>query len=448
MAQAKDTVLNLQNELTGILRGGSGMAAIKDAKRLLNDAIETAKRNEDGLTQLYACMVELLIDHFTGEKEELIDTIGKLTKTNIRFILTPEKGKDYPEGTVMLDPDSYGMYYALNDYAQKHWDEKAYHLSKNGDTGNALIAQLMALFVTNDQNELLFTKNHKGETERAVPYQLSGNRARAALIETIRKHDAHIFPNLRLAMVGGEGPAYDITMSLSRLMDKGAFLNYSPFLDLPELNLRQAEKVAAAKGEVDYVITSNVINAFDHHMAHEERDEVWAAAAKILKKGGKAIHLMEKTSKQHHFNVNLNRTMHKAIGQDLVYSFLREKGPMDRRVDKEKELAERIIANPDSAELMIGDEPVHESIRHKFHEGAMMLGMEAAKAAKESSLENNPEYFRTSMLVMYQSQKPLINAATVEKMKEKMNHYQHRFNHYHKNDEVYVARPGEGASRA
>lgn len=452
MQSGKQRILGLQEEFLSLLgRGGLFSTHVRSVKVRLGEVIEEAKARNDGMVQLYCCLVEAYLDTFMGGKEELLQLIEGITKTDKQFILAHEKGAAYPSTTLQLDADTYGFYYAINDHYAQLWNKRDYALSKNGAEGNPLITHLISLLYTNEDGEPVIQMDEYGRTERSPSHW--ENPVRSALLKAMTKHQTKIFGDTRLAFVGGAGLAYErlITPFSGQFSHKG-FMNFSPYHNGPELSLEVAQRIVEREQVLaDYVVSSNVLNSFDHHIDHSHRDEVFAAAAKILKKGGKAIHLMEKTSQQSHFNVNLSRTMHKAIGQDLVYSFYRDKETLDRELDKQAKAIQDERFNTSEADLDIvtlGPKDAHteHAIKaifldhlHQQHSDTMAR---KERIIDESRLDGKGDDFRTSMLVMYQSGKPLITEKTVAKTKEKLNHYQNRFNYHHV--PVYVEKPGVG----
>ncbi len=164
----KTRILAIQEEVLGILQEGSGTFAdrLNRVKEMLPPLIQDAKARADGPTQLYGCLVEAALNSFAGEKQELIDQIAGFTKTDKHFIVAQEKDVTYPPETMLLDADTYGFYYALDDHYSQTWDRQNYKLPKNGGEGNPLIANLITLFYTNDNNRPVYQIDEKGYVER------------------------------------------------------------------------------------------------------------------------------------------------------------------------------------------------------------------------------------------------------------------------------------------
>lgn len=443
-------ILELDNDLRVIVTSGIGTfdERCTRAKEKLTGAIADAKAAHDGMTQLYACMAEVTLDRALGTEDEkaLLGNLSQLLHPQAQFILAPEKGKS-AEGKMQLDADTYGLYYALNDHYSKQWERHHYRLARNGDAGNPLITNLFKCCYENDDGKPLYTLSNSGY----VQHTLAGTKGEknsfaAALFAAFERHGTTIFPDVKMAYLGGDGASYhEIVLPLSRQFSEGAFLSYAPQIDDKHLTFATADRMGEA-GKLDYVVSSNVLNAFDHDIRHEQRDELFAACAKILKKGGKAIHLMEKSSEQRHFNTNLSPTLHDAVGQKLVYSFHREDGPMDKHMKRDEKatleakaeiealIARMDLTNPDR--LRYKEETLDKNIA--FHEREL-------EQTRRCILDDKPDYFRTSMLVMHQESKPYLNHTRVASLRQQMNDYQQFEPGYEQ--PVYCEKPGQSLGR-
>lgn len=453
MTGIKQNILAIQAEVINAIEQNQGLLSrcIKGVKEKLSASIALAKEDKDGLTQLYCCMVETHLNTFCGDAAELVDTIENITETDTNFILVKEKGNDYSDNTILLDADTYGLYYALNDHYSQVWNKEEYELSKNGSKGNPIITNLIKMFYQDDSGLPVYHVSDAGYVEKVRRRNREEtNIVQTELFKSFARHDTKVFTDTSMAFVGGGGEAYvDFIIKLADQFDSKRFINLAPSMGAPELDIDSAIHITDQENIlVDYVISSNVLNAFDHHLEHNKRDEVFAASAKILKQGGKAIHLMEKTSQQSHFNVNLNRSMHTSIGQDLIYSFFREKGAMDLKL--EKKIKDTQIENDliSDAEFIFLDDNNHGNSDHSnfkndmknmFIDHVKKVGKKYVEQATESFLDGKTDDFRTSMMVMYQSSKPEITSETINKTKSQMNDYKNRFNYYTK--AVYCSKP-------
>lgn len=434
MTKMKKPVLELKEEILNTLQKSEGRfsSRVEKVRNKISESILNAKDQKDGLTQLYCCMIEANLNKFVGDQDEMLEMIRSLTDSDTQYILAKEQGVNYPNSTLLIDSDTYGLYYALNDHYSQLWDSEEYTLSKNGTQGNPLITNLIKTFYEDELGNRIYNIDEDGYVKKSKKY--SQNPIRDELLKTFKKYNTKIFSDMSLAFIGGHSETYEeIVLVLAEQFSNDGFMHFAPYKGTPKLSLQTATQVVEQEELlVDYVVTANVLNAFQHHVRHNERDEVFAATAKILKENGKAIHIMEKVSEQGHFNINLNASMHKSIGQDMVYSFYREKTAMDLKTDIE------IATNVKIHSLgKADDHPLKDFIKHIFLD---KLAEDSARLAK-SSLDGKGNDFRTSLMVMYQSTKPDITKQTVEDMNSKMNSYKHRFNYYNK--PVYKEKPGQ-----
>ncbi len=234
---------------------------------------------------------------------------------------------------------------------------------------------------------------------------------------------------MKLAFIGGAGLPYrDLVLKLAPQLG-GGFSHFT--LEHRPLSLDAANQALAdGEGPFDYVVSSNVLNAFGHHIKHPEgRAEIFAACAQLLRKGGKAIHVMEKSSDQPQLNLNLSRFMHKSVGQDLIYSFFREEGAMDRH--------QQHLRQEYAGELARG-----ELVALWDSTGKRYSGDDALKLYDSSLLTGKKYDFATSLMVMHQTHRPHITQKTLVKTRAMANDYQGKFNYHHV--PVYVEKPGMG----
>jgi len=443
MNNLKNTITAFQEQITNHLRSQSGSlrSRIDDVKEMLSSKIKEAKVLNDGLTQLYCCMAEAHLAAFVGDKNELIQTLEEITKTNTRFILSHEKDVTYPKDTTLLHADLYGLYYVLNDHYSKLWDDE-YALSKNGDVGNPLITNLIKLCIENDRGEPIYRLLDNTDVELDEGKK-AHNKIRENLFNIFDKYNTKIFSDTSIAFVGGGGSVYTkVVLGLGLQFGVKNFLNFSPYMNTPGLDMDSATFVTEEMDTcVDYVVTSNVLNAFSHHIDHNSRDEVFSCSAKILKQGGKAIHLIEKNSEQAHFNVNLNKSLHTSVGQQLVYSFYREKSKFDLLTDRS--MKNQKIDFPMMEVITLGgdeDDILNSMLNDMFFDHMHHERQARMKRLQETSLDGKKDDFRTSMLVMLQKEKPVITKTSINETKLKMNNFVHRFNYYQK--PVYAEKPG------
>ncbi len=384
--------------------------------------------------------MEAHINLFAGGKDDLIEELHSIARTDRSFILAKEKDVTYPPDTKLIDADTYGLYYALNDHYSRSWDSKGYKLLKNGAEGNPLITNLLKVIYEDDNGSPRYKISDEGYVEK-IKGMHEVDCLRDELFKSFEKHDTEIFSDLKLAFVGGSSITYyEIVLKLAHQFRGEGFLNFSPAMYAPPLDMRSANYVQDQAVSVDYVVTSNVLNSFEHHLENEKRDEVFACCAKILEKGGKAIHVMEKTTRQEHFNVNLNRSMHKHIGQDLIYSFYREEGAMDRYIEDTKKGAKDMsVFLSKIIDVAVPDERKRH-YREKLTGVIKDINEDNKGDFKAASLQGKSDDFRTSLLVMYQTKKPYITKESIQKMKMQANNYRGRSNYYHK--PVYIEKPG------
>jgi hypothetical protein len=246
MSQVKTKVLSLQEEIIDTLHTSSikPSAQIALIQNKMADALAIAQQEQDGLTQLYCCMAEAHLNSFLGSQSELVELFESLTKTNTNFILAKEKGSTYNSDTLMLDADTYGLYYALNDHYSQLWDREDYKLSKNGNKGNPLITNLIKICYEDDNGFPVYNISEDGHVEKDSMRYRNNNILREELFKSFRKYNTKIFSDMSIAFVGGAGDVYeDIVIRLGRQFNNKDFLNFSPNMGAPGLNISSATHV-------------------------------------------------------------------------------------------------------------------------------------------------------------------------------------------------------------
>lgn len=288
--------------------------------------ISQAKKDDDKLSQLYGCLLEAKLDGLIGDKQTRIDAATSITSTKRKFILVKEEDKSYDQHTRVLTSDLFSIYTML----AHHFSGKENSVIQNSIRTSPIINSFMETICTGFKSSQEFDKptyelDWKERINKTLSIRPTNNHHVNALLRVFNKHNVKSFSEIKVAFVGGRGEAF--THGVRAFAGQfGEFHNFSPDAGGGKLNMEKAEEIVRNKKSVDYVITSNVLNAYFNYVQTPgvEIASVMASSSRLLKPGGIALHLMPDPAKVRNFQIVLNKEFNDQLGLSDVHTTMRD----------------------------------------------------------------------------------------------------------------------------
>ncbi len=300
--------------------------------------IQISKNKEDSLGQIFGALTYAILQtDDSGSKKEILDKVNSLDKNNLNIsFLRSYTGLKPPPKTGLLSSDAYGMYWAMNDAVGTPLTPL--------EKGNPIISSLFKMLYDQSCGDEVMSILKKSKIQ---PFK----NLSVACVGFSPSHDFRSPEDAKEHLNGAEllfGKGLKAEKIKTLLGMFGKSLDYSPDNKTQPLTISTSLKEGS---KVNYVITSNVLNHGLKHMYEVgHRDEIMAAGANLLKKGGKAIHLLEKSGLAAMYEVITNKGLSKFLGQKIDQIFRRGEDNLDQYLQSGMG-----IYNPDEAPRFSND---------------------------------------------------------------------------------------------